>query len=367
MGDFAGATHMARSYVERMTTRADTRERRASAAPSSNRREPAALALIVVPFLFALTLLTFAWPSARLGPRDLPLGVAGPDEAARRIEHRLTQAESAFELHRYADERDARAAIEDRDIYGAVVASGDGLMLLTSSAASPLVASLLEQRLGTEGAASTSVRTDDVVPADSDDPRGSVLSSLVLPLVLSSVVAAAIVSLLGSPGIRQAGILLVASVLAGLVGIAMVQSWLGAFGGSWLVNAGVLSLTMLAIAALLAGLAAFLGHAGLALGGLTMVLVGNPWSGVSSAPELLPKPIGLIGQLLPPGAGGNLLRSTAFFDDAGAAGPLTVLLVSAVLGLVAIWAGALLHRRRTVTTSATLDLALSDAGSRSID
>ena len=41
-----------------------------------------------------------------------------------------------------------------------------------------------------------------------------------------------------------------------------------------------------------------------------MVLVGNPFSGVGSAPELLPQPVGGIGQLMPPGAGGNLLRST---------------------------------------------------------
>jgi hypothetical protein len=48
-----------------------------------------------------------------------------------------------------------------------------------------------------------------------------------------------------------------------------------------------------------------------------MVLVGNPLSGISSAPERLPEPAGALGPLLPPGAGGSLLRSTAFFDGAG--------------------------------------------------
>jgi hypothetical protein len=103
---------------------------------------------------------------------------------------------------------------------------------------------------------------------------------------------------------------------------------------------------MLAITSVLAGLSALFGSAGLALGGLTMVLVANPWSGISSAPELLPKPIGFIGQLMPPGAGGNLLRSTAFFDGAGKDGHLAVLLVWAGLGLSAMWAGAALKRRR---------------------
>jgi hypothetical protein len=75
-----------------------------------------------------------------------------------------------------------------------------------------------------------------------------------------------------------------------------------------------------------------------------MVLVGNPWSGIASAPELLPTPVGTIGQLLPPGAGGNLLRSTAFFDNAGAAGHLAVLLTWTALGFAALFAGAFLRR-----------------------
>jgi hypothetical protein len=68
-----------------------------------------------------------------------------------------------------------------------------------------------------------------------------------------------------------------------------------------------------------------LGERGIALGALTMVFVGNPFSAVGSAPELLPQPVGGIGQLLPPGAGGNLLRSTGFFDGAGAGGHVAVL------------------------------------------
>jgi hypothetical protein len=67
-----------------------------------------------------------------------------------------------------------------------------------------------------------------------------------------------------------------------------------------------------------------------------MVLIGNPFSGVATAPELLPQPVGAIGQLLPPGAGGNLVRSTGFFDGAGAGGHLAVLVAWAVFGLAAL-------------------------------
>jgi hypothetical protein len=56
----------------------------------------------------------------------------------------------------------------------------------------------------------------------------------------------------------------------------------------------VLGLTVLAVGATVIGLAALFGRAGAALGALLMVLVGNPLSGVSSAPELLPEPAGAM-------------------------------------------------------------------------
>ena len=54
------------------------------------------------------------------------------------------------------------------------------------------------------------------------------------------------------------------------------------------------------------------------LGALIALLLGNPLSGLTSAPELLPSGWGAFGQWLPQGANATLLRSTAFFDGAGA-------------------------------------------------
>lgn len=318
------------------------------------------LAVVAVPVIFAVTLLTFAWPAARLAPRDLPFGLAGPAAQIQAIEQKLGQEGNAFDLHPYADEQAARNAIENREIYGAAVASRTGLKVLTASAASPVVAGMIQNAFS-EFEGQTGPKVDDVVPADTDDPRGSVLNSVVLPLVLSSVVTALIVTTSGGAGLIQGAAILAAAILGGVVGVAMVQSWLSAFGGTWIVNAGVLTLTMLAITAAIAGLTALFGHVGTALGGLTMVLVANPWAGISSAPELLPKPIGVIGQLLPVGAGLNLLRSTAFFDGAGKGGHLAVLLVWAALGFSAMWAAALLQRRRAGTVE-ELRPALPGAG-----
>ena len=52
-------------------------------------------------------------------PARSDVGVAGP--AA--LEQQLAKAGDRFDVHRYADEAAAREAIEDREIYGAFVAT----------------------------------------------------------------------------------------------------------------------------------------------------------------------------------------------------------------------------------------------------
>jgi hypothetical protein len=331
--------------------------------------------IVLVPVVVALAVIAFAWPSARMGPRDLPIGVAGPAQATAAIQRQLAQRGDAFDVHLYNHESAARAAITNRDIYGALVASPtNGLTVLTASAASPVVAQLLSEAAmeaaqgswagqappgssvpsqpGSGGTAQGAgqPRVVDVVPADPDDPRGAALSSSLLPLVLTGVAAGVLIGLARRPGLGQAVALVVATALAGLAAVGIAQGWLGIIGGDWLVNAGVVGLTVLAIAAAVAGLRALIGNLGLGLAGLLMVLLGNPLSGVISAPELLPQPYGPIGQLLPPGAGGTLLRGTAFFDGAAATMPLAVLTAWAVLGLAAVSVGGLLRRRPTTTT-----------------
>ena len=286
------------------------------------------IAVLAVPVIVAIALSTFAWPAANLEPRDLPLGVAGPAQATVPVEARLAERKGAFDVHRYADAAAATKAIEDREVYGAVVAAPDRQTLFIASAASPTVAGLLRENLAAPGA-----RVLDVVPADPDDLRGTAFTSMILPLVLAGLIAGTVVSLLGRPGLGEVGILVATAAASGLVTIVMVQGWLDVIEGPWLLNASVIALAVLAIASVVAALMALIGLVGIALGALLMVFVGNPWSGIASAPELLPKAAGLIGRLLPPGAGGNLLRNTAFFDGAGSGGPLAVLLVWTVLGL----------------------------------
>ncbi|WP_432023963.1 ABC transporter permease [Streptomyces parvus] len=303
-----------------------------STAP--NRR--AVAVILLIPLMVTLALWAFAWPAARIAPRDLPVGVAGAAPAAEQVEQRFEQRDGAFEVHRYADEAAARAAIEDRVVYGAVVATPQGPHLLTASAASPVVSQLLREAATATAPEGTRVEVTDVVAAPAGDPRGSALGASVLPLALAGMAAGAVVTLMGLRGARGALTLLAASALVGLAAAAVTHSWLGVITGDWWTEAGVLALTVLAIGSAVAGLAALFGQRGIGLGALLMVLLGNSFSGVTSAPHLLPEPVGTIGQWLPPGAGGSLLRSVAFFDGSAAGGPLLTLSLWSALGLAAV-------------------------------
>jgi hypothetical protein len=303
--------------------------------------KPPAAAILVVPLVVALVLAVFAWPNSRLEPRDLPVGVAGPAPAADAIETRLSEQEGAFDVVRHTDESSVREAIEERQVYGAFVATPDGPKVLTGSAASPVVAQLLSHAAVEQGA-----EVEDVV---STPKAGSALGSSVLPMVLAGVLTGVLAALAGSSARGRTCLVLAGSVLAGLSAALVVDTWLGVVEGSWLANAGVLTLTVLAIASAMVGLYALLGRHGLGLGAAAMILVGNPFSAAAAAPELLPQPVGGIGQLMPPGAGANLLRSTGFFDGAGAGEHVAVLAIWALAGLVALaW-----PMRRTLRTGWT--------------
>ncbi|MFD6279582.1 ABC transporter permease [Streptomyces sp. NPDC060209] len=316
--------------------------------PAAPKRRALAV-ILLVPLVVTLSLWAFSWPAARIAPRELPVGVAGAAPAADQLQEQFEQREGAFEIHRYDDAAAARDAIEDRVVYGAVVVTEKGPQLFTASAAGPVVAQLLTE--AAEGAAPTGtvIPVTDVVAAPKADPRGAALGASILPLALAGVAAGAMVTAMKLRGSRAAMTLVGAAGLVGIAATAVAHSWLGVVTGGWWTEAGAIGLTVLAIASAVGGLAALLGTKGIGVGALLMVLLGNSFSGVTSAPELLPEPVGAIGQWLPPGAGGSLLRSVAFFDGAAAGRTALTLAAWAVLGLAAVLIGG---RRKPEAESA---------------
>ena len=167
------------------------------------------------------------------------------------------------------------------------------------------------------------------------------LSSALLPLTICAIIIAAIAAVVVGlrPAWRQLLALAVISAVAGAGSYLIAQTFLGALPHDGFATWAALSLLLFALSATTAGLVALIGPAGLAISAALMVFVGNPFSGVTSAPELLPGAADHLGQWLPPGAGANLLRSTAYFNGHGAGPHLLVLALWAVGGVGAIVVG----------------------------
>ncbi|MGV0714042.1 ABC transporter permease [Mycolicibacterium sp. XJ662] len=329
---------------------------RLDTSPSTTRHEPPAAIratgiVLVLTVVIAIVALAFALPAVNTAPRDVPIGAAGPQAAAGlgtpQVEAMLEQrAPGAFTVTYYPGEAALRDAIESRDIYGGMAFGPDGRRLLIATGASPAVAQMLTQIAdGIAKQTGTQVQVEDLAPPTADDPRGIGLAASALPLTLAALLpAVALVMVLRHEIWTRMAAMVAFAALSGVTIAALLRYVLGSIDQNfWGVTAG-LSLGVLAAGLALLGLGSVFGRAGLIIGALLAVLVGNPLSGLNSAPEMLPSGWGEVGQWLPQGANATLLRSTAFFDGAGAALPVLVLTLWVLVGAALMVVAALRQR-----------------------
>jgi hypothetical protein len=340
----------------------------APSAPSPWGRVAAAVALLTV--IISALLTAFAWPSVRTAVHDVPIAVAGPAAVVDQVAAALEQRQpGAFDITRVTDTAAAEAAVRNREVYGAIDVSGSTPQVIVASAASTTVSQAL-QGVGTalaqarSGAPAPAIAVHDVAALPADDPRGVGLSAGSLPLVMGGLLAALLLTNLVRGTSRRLAGALGFAVTGGLALAAILQFWFGSLAGAYLANAGVIAFSLAATSLTILGLESLLGYAGFALGGVLMMLIGNPLAATGNAPQLLPGWSGEFGQLLPPGAASTLLRSTAFFDGHGAAKPVIVLAAWLVVGLLLCAIGARRAARKpapaTAETPAT-DLVSSAA------
>jgi len=320
---------------------------------SAHKRPPVPVIIAVIIGVQALLMLWFAWPAQKAEPRDLPVVVAGPQQAADAFASQLRATRpGAFEVTTVPDAAAADRKLRDRDAYGAFVFGPNGVSVHVATAASPAVSTALGQLGATLGQATGKpVTVVEVAPAGPDDPRGAGFASAFLPLILTSIAAGAVIALLAGSLSGRLAALIGYGAGAGLLAAALMH-WTGLLGGTYLAGSAAIALFTTAIAATVVGLAAVVGRAGIALGALLVFVLGNPLSGLATAPELLPQPWGQLGQFLPLGAGATVLRSAAFFDWAGAGRGVLVLSAYVIVGLILVVAGSV-RRSRGRTESPT--------------
>lgn len=323
---------------------------------SPTHEPPAALRatgiLVMLAAVIAIIAIAFALPAARSKPHYVPIGAAGPQAAGsglgsppggRGVADILEQhAPGAFEITYYPGEAALRDAIHNRDVYGGISFGPDGRTLLIATGGSPTVAQLLSQ-VGNDIAQHSGVqlRTEDLAPPTADDPRGAGLAASALPITLAGLLPAiALVLVLRREVWTRFAAAVVFAGLAGWTIAALLRYVLGSIDANFWGVAGGLTLGALASGLSMLGLGSLFGRVGLGIGALLALLLGNPLSGLTSAPQLLPSGWGALGQWLPQGANATLLRSTAFFGGAGSTMAIVVLICWTVAGAVLIFIAA---------------------------
>ncbi|HYP73724.1 MAG TPA: hypothetical protein VEP72_06495 [Microbacterium sp.] len=294
-----------------------------------------ALALAVV---VGVIVLAFAWPSVTAEPHDLPVAIAGPAASVAAVEDALDDKQPDVFAFVEVDDRDAAvAAIEQREVYGALVLSdqsGIAPEVLTSSAANLAVSQLLtgvgsalEAQINAQATAAAAaaggpapahitVTVTDVVPLADTDPRGTGLTAAMFPLVMGGMIGGIAISIVVIGAMRRVLAVVVYSAVGGVILAGILHGWFGVLQGDFWAEAAVVALSLSAIAAPITGAVAVLGRAGIAVGPIVMMLFANPISGAAMPREFLPGVWGQVGQWFPPGAAANLLRSVSYFPAA---------------------------------------------------
>lgn len=305
---------------------------------------PAVVLCLILAAAAGLFAGSYTYAMANPTPHRVPVAVVGDEHrgpAGRRFLAGMEEAlDASLRLHSYDDDRQAREAVEEQEVFAVFEVGGDRVRLDVSGASGATVAEVLA-RAGPEVGRETGVPVEvrDINPLQEGDPRGLALFYISLAAVIVGFVGAIQLSVHAralNPGERiafTAGY----ALLCGFTIAAVVDWWLDAvdlpFVESWL----ILALTLFASGMVFSMFNTLIGRwAMLPTWGL-MVLLGNPSSGGAVSWPLLPSPLGVIGQWLPPGASVNAQHTAVYFRDHQHAFPFLVLAGWAVVSSAVFW------------------------------
>ena len=323
----------------------------AAARPDQARSYPAryrALAgFIVASAAFAaifVTLTLSAFHAPR--PHDLPVGIAGAAAVTRQVEHTLdSAAPGAFDWRGYPSETDARTGIAQRQVDGALVASGPNLRLLVAQGGGTGPAQVLTQAAGAVAARSgRQLVVTDVVPPLPRDTQA--LSSFFVVLgVLIPALAAGSGSALAFRRARPALAVAVPVAVAVVIGVVSAAVADGIAGlGNYAAIAGVVALFSLAVAAPTAVLARIWPPL-VTVAVLVLIVFGIPVSGgPANLASFGPAFLRALDPALPLGVAASVVRNVVYFGGHATALHLWVLAAWALAGVAGLIAVTTLRR-----------------------
>jgi hypothetical protein len=314
------------------------------------------VAPLLAGLLVLVTLIGLIGPAVKSpSPHDIPVGLVGPPAATQQISTAFaTNAPGAFQFTTYPSEADARAAIDSRAVDGALVIGQAGPRLIVAGAAGDGATGVMTGAFGGVFKAQGQTLTVETVhPFAAGDPHGLILFFVILAVLVSTLIALALVGLRRGVGLAAQTAIVVAYAIVGAPVAMGAATWIaGDYGSGFWPATALVGLGSAAIGAVVVGSASLLGRAGVALAALVAVLLDLVCSGGPIGSQLLPDAYRWLAPGMPAGQLYSGIRGALYFDNAGVGSPITVLSLWLVAGLVLMVAGAL-ARRRTVATEPT--------------
>lgn len=352
---------------------------------------------LLASLLVALVILAFTWPTKTMEAKNLPVSIAGPEVTVSQFEQSLKdKGIETFELKQASSREEAEQQIKQRETYGAIIfTEGAAPEVLTAPAANTAATQMLnnvatqlnaqiqqkalaaktealtqavqaggeqgaqaaaqleQMKVQSEQASAMEVKTTVVVPLSEGDSSGSGIAISAFPLVIGGILGGSFSALRVNGTWRRFATATLYAVIGGALTALILNVWFGLVPGDFATLWAAFGATYLATASFIVGVSALSSPlAGLGLGAVVTMFIGNPISGATMPSVFLPGAWGQIGQMMVPGASSTLLRSIAYFPEAATSGQWLVLGSWIAFGLLTGVIGWALKERRTATVEA---------------
>ena len=379
------------------TATAVTAEAVTAAAPERSSWIKVISTSVLASLVVALVVLAFTWPTKTMEAKNLPVSIAGPEVTVSQFEQSLKdKGIETFELKQASSREEAEQQIKQRETYGAIIfTEGAAPEVLTAPAANTAstqmlngvatqlnaqiqqkaltaktealtqavqaggeqgaqaAAQLEQMKAQAEQASAMTVKATAVVPLSESDSSGTGLTIAAFPLVMGGIIGGMLSLTLINGTWRRFATATLYAVIGGALTALILSTWFGFIPGDFATLWAAFGATYLATASFMIGFGSLLvPAAGLGLGAVITMFIGNPISGASMPSVFLPGAWGQIGQMMVPGASSTLLRSIAYFPEAATSDQWLVLGSWIAFGLLAGVIGWALKERRTATVEA---------------
>jgi nucleotide-binding universal stress UspA family protein len=312
-----------------------------------------------VAIFVTLTLSAFHKPT----PHDLPVGIVASAAVTGQVEHALDgAAPGSFSFRNYPSAASATTGIAQRQVDGALVATGPNLRLLVTQAGGTGPDQALNGAFTAVAARSgRDLTVSDVVPPRASDTQALSSWFVVLSVLIPSLAAgsASALAFRRAPRAWSVAVPVAMAVVSGLVAAAIADGIAGL--GNYPAIAGIVALFALAIAAPTALLARIRPPL-VALAVLVFIVAGIPVSGgPANLASFTPGFLRVFSPVLPLGIAASSIRNVVYFGGHATTAYLWTLAAWALAGVAGlILVTALRRPARAPTEPVTAPVVLAE-------